>query len=93
MKLKHCYEKLKHKYDPKHDWKGNENDKGEWPQQRGRPQDVGEKENVVNYKKFNATEKGHGPQPGEKQNEGSGRESLQCWICDKGHHKKDFPLY
>jgi len=42
--------------------KGNEKVKGKWPLKRGRPQDAGEKENVVPYKKFNTFEKGHGEQ-------------------------------
>jgi len=40
--------------------KGNEKVKGKWPPNRGRPKDVGEKENVIPYKKFNIVEKGHG---------------------------------
>jgi len=77
------------------DWKGNEKAKGEWPQNRGKRQDVGEKENVGPYKKFNATEKGHRPHPGEQKIEGGGRETLECCycICSKDHHKKDFTLY
>lgn len=71
-KLKHCYEKLKHKAKPKHELKGNDKVKGKWPPKWGRPQDAVEKENVVPYNKFNVVEKGHGPQPGEKQNKGDG---------------------
>jgi len=46
-KLKHCYEKSKHKVKPKHDLKRNEKDKGKLPPKRGRTQDASEKENVV----------------------------------------------
>lgn len=45
------------------------------------------------YKKYNATKKRHGPQPGEKKNRDDGRGPLQCLICGKGHRKKDCPLY
>lgn len=38
----------------------------------GRPRDVGEKEIVAPYKKFNAFEKGHRPQLREEENMGSG---------------------
>lgn len=64
-KLKHCYEKSKHRYEPKRDYKGNEKVNGKWPLKRERPQGACEKENVAPYKKFSATEKGHGPQPRE----------------------------
>lgn len=77
----------------KRDWKGNYKTKGRLPSKRARHQDVGENKNVAPYKKFNVVEKGHGPHPGEKQNKGSGRELLQCWICGKDHHKKDCLLY
>jgi len=39
-------------------WKG----KRKWLKKWGRPQDAGDKENVALYKKFHATEKGHGSQ-------------------------------
>ena len=52
--------------------KRNEKAKGKWPPKRGRPQDASEKENVVPYKRFNATEK----EREEKQARGSGREPL-----------------
>ena len=73
--------------------KGSEKVKGKWPLKRGRPQDVGEKENVSPYKKFNVLEKGHGSQLEEKHNIGHGRGPLQYWICDKYHRKKGCPLY
>ena len=46
-KLKHFYEQLKRKAEPKRDLKGNAKVKGNRPLKWGRPQDVGEKENVV----------------------------------------------
>ena len=70
--MKHCYEKSKHKVEPKHDLKRNDKPKGKWPPKRGKPQDASEKENVVPYKRFNTIEKGHG----EQQARGSGREPL-----------------
>jgi len=76
---------LKHKFEPKHDLKTNEKAKRKWPQKRGRPQDVTEKENVVPYKRFNTAEKGRG----EQWARGSGMEPLQCWICGQDHHKRD----
>jgi len=59
-KLKHYHEQWKRKVEPKHDLKRNEKAKGEWPPNRGRPQDESEKENAVPYKRFNTTEKGCG---------------------------------
>lgn len=58
--MKIFYEQSKCKVEPKCDMKGNEKVKGKWPPNRGRPKDVGEKENVIPYKKFNIVEKGHG---------------------------------
>jgi len=66
QKLKSFYEQSKCNVKTKHDLKRNEILKGKWPTKHGRPHDVGEKENVVPYKKFNAVEKGHALQPGEK---------------------------
>ena len=45
QKLKHCYEKSKHKVEPKRDLKWNEKVKGKWTTKQGRPQDACEKEN------------------------------------------------
>jgi len=59
-KLKHCYEQLKRKFEPKHDLKINEKAKGKWPPKRGRPQYASEKENAVPYKIFNTAEKSPG---------------------------------
>jgi len=57
---------------------------------RTRPQDVGEKENFVPYKKFNVVGQGHGSQPGGKKKKCEGKGQLQCWICGKEHFRKDF---
>ena len=66
--LKNCYEQLKCKTESKQGWKGNGKTKVKWPLKRKIPQDAGEKENSVPYKKFNAIEKGYGSQLGEQQN-------------------------
>ena len=87
QKLKHFYEKSKHKVEPKRDLKINEKYKGKWPPKRGRPKDASEKENEIPYKRFNTAEKGWG----EKQARGGGREPLQCWICGKDHRNRDCP--
>jgi len=50
--------------------KGNEKARGKFPPNKGRPQDVAEKENTVPYERFNTVEKGRG----ENQAIGSGRE-------------------
>lgn len=92
-KLNNFYEYSKCKSKPKCDLKGNDKFKGKWPPKWGRPQDTSEKENGAPYKKHNANEKGHGSWPGEKQNGGDGRGPLQCYICGKDNHKKEFPLY
>lgn len=58
--LKRCYEKSNHKTEFKHNWKGNENTKGKWSNNQGRPQDVGDKENVAPHKNFKVVERRHG---------------------------------
>lgn len=85
-KLKHFYEQLKCKVEPKHDLKRLDKAKGKFPSKKGRPQDASEKDNAIPYKRFNTAEKGHG----EKHARGSGREPLQHWICDKDHCKSDY---
>ena len=34
--------------------------KGKWDKKRTRPKDIGNKENVIPHKKFNASDRGHG---------------------------------
>lgn len=63
-KLKHYYEKSKCKNNSKQGWKGNDKNKYKWPLKRERPHDVGEKENVSPYKKFNVVQKAHGSDGG-----------------------------
>eukprot|EP00253_Pinus_taeda_P022770 PITA_22770 len=88
-KLKYCYEQSKRKSKPKHDLKRNDKGKGKWPPKRGRREDASEKDNIVPYKRFNATDKGHE----EQHARGGGKEPLQCLICGKDHRKRDFPQY
>jgi len=81
--LKHCYELSKCKTKSQQGWKGKDKAKGKWHPKLKIPQDVGEKESVVSYKKFN------GPQPRGKQNKGDGKGRLYCWTCGKEHLKRD----
>eukprot|EP00253_Pinus_taeda_P005757 PITA_05757 len=85
--LKHCYKQSKRKVEHKHELKGNGKVKVKWPPKWGRPQDAGEKDNVVSYKNFNKIEKAHG----EQQTRGDGRAPLQCSICGKDHCKRLCP--
>lgn len=91
-KLKHCYEQSKHNSYPKWGWKGNDKTKGKRNNKRGRPWDVGNKENTKSYKKFNAVDIGNGSQPEEK-NKRDGRKPLQCWTCGREHRKRDYPQH
>lgn len=88
--LKHCYEKLKHKFESTRDWKGNEKTKGKWAKKKERLQDASDKEIVASYKKFNVVDKGHGFQP-EELNKGNGKKPLRCWNCGGEHHHSECP--
>jgi len=88
-KLKHCHEQSKRNPTFKHGWKANENTKGKWPEMRARFQDAREQENVALCKKFNATKKGHGSQPGEHKNKGKSKEPLRCFTCGVDYRRRD----
>jgi len=57
-KLNHCYEKSKHKYETKQDWRNNAKNKGKWDKKQERPQETGNKENATLHNKFNASIRG-----------------------------------
>lgn len=57
-KLNNCCEQSKCRFETKKYWRGNANNKGKWDKKRTRPKDIGNKENLVSPKKFNASERG-----------------------------------
>jgi len=62
-KVKQFYEQSKRKIEYQEGWKEKDKAKGEWNPNQTRPQDAGEKENGVRYKKFNVVRQGHGSHP------------------------------
>jgi len=68
-KLKHCYKQSKYRTETKLYWIGNAKNKGKWDKKRVILQDLGNKENVAQPKRFNVSYKGQGHRSEEQNKE------------------------